>query len=489
MGSSGIDIVHVLNGRIYRDTVGSLEGMNSGAGSSYHDCFLSLGEKSYICIKNRGSERLNLCIPACESHEGRILEMNPGTENQLSASCFRQNSGSCITFAALGQDDMSQSRLSLTAEQFSIGNKDLTYNAYQLQVTSEGICIRPRELGIAELLSVYIITENGIELDIKGKIRAEEREETLFYHLPFGDVSINKGDRIRRLELVFAVNFKEEEETDMGIISTLLSGGVLVGKLCQAAVSALSGGNNSNYVDAETGIVFAEAPFMYDNMKFYMKRNGDATQYMAVNQDENSVKLMQFPANEDGSSLVYEMEPFAPVEVGTDLKYCREPDSTIGLSTTETANLAKDGAVNLRLRIHNIKIDDADSCNDINGYVVSVKKDGIQIKTGRTEPTSLISFRATSESGIEIACDQSIAPETADDVVLKYPIDFESYAVESGEHIDGELVLGLSGDSYHAFMEKGKELRKRRNMADGLNGDDNEDFAADLRFLKFLGEK
>ena len=61
--------------------------------------------------------------------------------------------------------------------------------------------------------------------------------------------------------------------------------------------------------------------------------------------------------------------------------------------------------------------------------------------------------------------------------------------MESGEHIDGELVLGLSGDSYHAFMEKGKELRKRRNMADGLNGDDNEDFAADLRFLKFLGEK
>lgn len=49
MSSSGIDIVYVSNGRIYRDAVGSregsLEGINPGAGISYHDCFLSLGEK------------------------------------------------------------------------------------------------------------------------------------------------------------------------------------------------------------------------------------------------------------------------------------------------------------------------------------------------------------------------------------------------------------------------------------------------------------
>ncbi|WP_028043323.1 hypothetical protein [Candidatus Stoquefichus massiliensis] len=267
----------------------------------------------------------------------------------------------------------------------------------------------------------------------------------------------------------------------MGILSTLLSGGALVGTLCKVAAGALS--EMATYVDDETKAVFTSTNFNYDNTEFYLKNDKiDHVEFIAFNNDNKASKLLQFPTNEDGSSIMFEIPSKKSQEIGVDLKYCQNPDQVIGISTIN-GNLKgadSDDPVVVRMRVNNLKVGDPNSINDVNGYKINLEEDGVHIVSNRDdEPNVLQNFRLTTESGIEIVCDQNIASKTGTNSKEKvYPIDFKNYAIEENDKVSGELSLTLSKTAYKDFMLAGE---KKRGVRIESSRED------DYRFLKFIG--
>lgn len=231
----------------------------------------------------------------------------------------------------------------------------------------------------------------------------------------------------------------------MGILSTLITGGIMVGKVCQTIAGALG----NAYMDKETGDVVAVGDTEICGVKFFQSgtSNGTMNSY-AFNSNTQSNAVVVFPNDENGNGVAYEIPPTLKVTISPELNDSQSPDKEILCSTT--TNTAQGAAAYLpmvKLSLNNLKI--GGSPIKISDYQISAAKSGLQVISSR--PIGAIKhLNMVSNSGISLNCQSDIDAETQNGT-FGYAIDLGGAGLRDGDDLSGQLHIEMKADGGQVF--------------------------------------
>ena len=242
---------------------------------------------------------------------------------------------------------------------------------------------------------------------------------------------------------------EKKEENSMGIISTLLTGGILIGKVCQVIASGIG----SLVQDEQTGARLAENYIEFDDMRIGMysaTANGEMKLH-AFN-CSGKEKTIQFPADKNGNSLMYSIPGTCKQEIATQLSKCESPDESLQLATITNEGDGHDGVVSAKIHIENLVIGEEGSLINVYGYCISADESGILILGEMAGDMTYCELR--TKSGINLTVNQTIKADILENQKTKYSLNFQTYGILKGEHLSGMLQFNTSVDTWEKLRTK-----------------------------------
>lgn len=235
----------------------------------------------------------------------------------------------------------------------------------------------------------------------------------------------------------------------MGIISTLLSGGVLIGKVCQGLSKAFG----NAYLDEETGIRVAVSETAVCGVKFFQSSNtNDEVKNYAFNSNTNYDVSVVFPNDAAGNGIAYDVPSTMKIDVTGDLAANHAPDKEILVGPCASSNLQDTAASRtpvMKLSLNNMTVGGAPVY--ISDYKISCDTSGFKVNSGSRILGSLKYFNMTSDTGVLIN-NQSSIDSAANGTDYTYNIEMDKLGLKKGDILNGQLHIEMSGsDMLTAF--------------------------------------
>lgn len=236
----------------------------------------------------------------------------------------------------------------------------------------------------------------------------------------------------------------------MGLISKLLTGGVLVGKVCQMLVKSMS----SAYVDEETGSIVAVSSINVSGVTFFQSNAGNSgMESYAANTDNNCTVSVVFPNDESGNGIAYDIKGIGKAMISPDLRTSQSPDKEIlvGVTSSGANSESPVGEPNypiVKLSLNNMKVGgDPISISD---YQISAKPEGLVVKSDSRTLGSVVHLNLTSNSGILVNCQSEITAEK-NKKTYSYDINLTSLGLRNNDLLSGQIHIEMPDSSLTAF--------------------------------------
>lgn len=217
----------------------------------------------------------------------------------------------------------------------------------------------------------------------------------------------------------------------MGIISALITGGTLIGKVCQAL-----SGNMKSAVDEATGTVVEMAGLETCGVKF-MKINSEP--YM-LNTLEQPVDVT-VPNVATGNVVSKTIGPGNKQSMANMLSSDISPETEAIIGPVESGeNDANGNAVKLgfnRLEIGGAPV-------SVAGYGISAKINSLTVQTSENLPT-LNYFNFRNDRGVSIVNQEKIEGKFLAALNNEFEIPFGSYGITKGDVLSGSLYFSVAG--------------------------------------------
>lgn len=268
----------------------------------------------------------------------------------------------------------------------------------------------------------------------------------------------------------------------MGIISTLLTGGALVGKICQSLSSAFTA------TDEATNITVSLSPLSIGGVKF-MKSNAERNgmQTYAFNSNVNGVQSIAFPnidENDGGASLLLAPAHKQPIDNYITDNVSPDTKVVIGPSTDAVTGFSVDGGDEadgvLRLSVKGVKI---------GGYNIRIGQFIISLNT--TQLTILVIgggiivlglkalslFSGNGISAVDNVIRQVVetsSENNGDDSKYIIDVPVEDYGLNDGDVVT-ELILSLDVKGCDKLLSNNSsalhpvELKLIKNLTQQIN--------------------
>lgn len=228
----------------------------------------------------------------------------------------------------------------------------------------------------------------------------------------------------------------------MGIFSTLLRGGELIGKICENLSKAVS----NMYTDEETGIRFAVGSDSICGVKFYQSfsANGTEATIKAFNCNTNHIASVVFTNDPSGNGVAYDIAPMENVNVTPEMSQTHSPDKevVIGLSGSEKAN-ARGGSI-VKLGLCDLTIGGKPIC--IPDYTISCTTSGIKVNSGSRGLGALRYIDMSSGRGLLLNSQNSIGAKVSNGKDYSYDIDMNNFGLQEGDTLTGHIHIELDGN-------------------------------------------
>lgn len=260
----------------------------------------------------------------------------------------------------------------------------------------------------------------------------------------------------------------------MGIISTLLSGGVLIGKVCQGLSKALG----NAYTDEETGIRVAVADTAICGVKFFQSgdSNGSAKNYAFNTNTDYDVSVV-FPNDPSGNGIAYDLPTTTKIDITSDLSASHSPDKEILVGPSSAASGADEVSASrapmMKLSLNNMVVGGSSVC--ISDYKISCDTSGIKVNSGSRGLGALKYFDMTSDTGVLLSNQSSVEASADNGRDYVYSIDLGKLGLKKGDILNGQIHIEMSGsDMLTAFdsslAEPLTETEERAFRALGVMG-------------------
>lgn len=233
----------------------------------------------------------------------------------------------------------------------------------------------------------------------------------------------------------------------MSIISALLTGGTLIGKVCQTLTRALA----NVYVDEETGCNVAVSELDISGVKFFQSDAGSTTMNSyAFNTNTQSNISVVFPNDDAGNGLAYDIPGTQKINITSDLNSNHSPDKEIlvGITSEGENNLDATYKPLVKLSLNNMKI--GGEPVKISDYEISCTTDGLKVMSGSRALGALKHLNMTSNTGIMLNC-QSEIDSTANAQGYSYPIELCDFGLQAGDVLSGQLHIEMTDNSMTVF--------------------------------------
>lgn len=228
----------------------------------------------------------------------------------------------------------------------------------------------------------------------------------------------------------------------MGIISTLLSGGALIGKICQG----LAGSFGDAYTDENSGERITVAQTALCGVKFFQSSNinSEAKTY-AFNANTNYDVSVVFPNDAAGNGITYDIPATMKMNITGDLAANHSPDKEILVgpcAATENSQIGAGSKVPvLKLGLSNMTVGGAPVC--ISDYKISCDGSGIKVFSGSRGLGALKHLNMTSDTGVLLNSQSSIEA-SSNGADYAYDIDMNKFGLKSGDVLNGQLHIEIS---------------------------------------------
>lgn len=232
----------------------------------------------------------------------------------------------------------------------------------------------------------------------------------------------------------------------MGIISTLLSGGVLIGKVCQGLSSAFG----QSYTDEKTGERITVSITQVCGVKFFQSASvaNDSKNY-AFNTNSNYDVSVVFPNDSSGNGVAYDIPATMKIDVTGDLATNHTPDKEILIGPCcDSANADKTAAKHtpiIKLSLNNMKI--GGDPVYISDYGISCDTEGIKVKSQTRDLGALSYFNMISDTGVLLSNQSSIDKSESNGGEYTYKIDMEKFGLKKGDILNGQIHIEMGADN------------------------------------------
>ncbi len=242
----------------------------------------------------------------------------------------------------------------------------------------------------------------------------------------------------------------------MGIISALLTGGTLIGKVCQT----LSGALSNIYVDELTGVRIAEGDLTVAGVRFFQSSaDGNGMSSYAFNSNPDYDVTAVFPNDVSGNGLAYDIPATKKVNITADLASNNSPNKEmlIGPSCASTVG-AEQGAARvpvMKLSLNNMKI--GGEHVTISDYDISCDTAGIKIKSGTRALGNMIYIDMHSDRGVMLSNQSSVEAGGNDSKEYSYKLDLGSNGLKEGDCLSGQIHVEMADNLTGVFRTSNAE--------------------------------
>lgn len=451
--------LEILLGRLWRDCC-----LGEGRSADFGVCRFRIAEGTWLQIDNVWKETIHVLFPLRRiADSGKADSSKRETEiSDAKLLHIAEGESAVVSAAELSESDWKECIVILCGENIvPVSLKWRKYDGSQA-VNLDFLSVEPEESGIKVFSDRYGLSQIGC---IQGKT-FDGQAETLYsgylgrnedmFDFPWDRFFLEKkgvkdlqftaeferkagraantADGYRQKTYIRKNAESEEREVrNMGIISALLSGGILIGKICQGISGALS----SMQTDEKNGLMASTDNLEFDDMKFIMlKGSENASARLYALNCSSDTKLIQFPPDQNGNCLSYEISGGEKAMIEDSVR-AANPTDVAEISTMGESDAAN-GVPVVKVLLNGLKIGTAEAEIYVYGYRFRADGRGVWISGGKTSSVEYIDF--SSESGIRVTSTNQIASETVSgEEGMLFPFEFENYGLKDGDVLSGEL--------------------------------------------------
>lgn len=239
----------------------------------------------------------------------------------------------------------------------------------------------------------------------------------------------------------------------MGIINALLTGGVLIGKICQA----VGGGLGKTYTDEASGVTVS-GDVSSGGVKFFRSDASGQSMVYAFNPDTSSSAAVTVPNESDSSGVTYIIPPTQKIPFAEADSPLVSPlvNVTTGLTGSSTALAGVDVIKPLfKLAFSGLKIG---SWVNVGSFRLSCTTTQLLIVSSQITASALTYMWLSSNKGVSASNQNPIPPEKTNilqasaaegaDVETEqtFDIDFKSLGFDMNTDIlEGQITLEVAG--------------------------------------------
>jgi hypothetical protein len=232
----------------------------------------------------------------------------------------------------------------------------------------------------------------------------------------------------------------------MSIINALLTGGILIGKICQA----LGGSDSKVYFDEASGLTVVGA-VSAGGVKFYRTvfPNGQSGVY-AFNPDTTSPVMVTVPNDANQSGITYIIQPTEKLAFGEADSPLVSPLTNV-LAGQILVPSSSDAGPNPSLFKLAFRGLNAHGYVNVGSFSLSCTTTQLSIVTTALTATAINYLQLRSDKGVSVTNQKPISPEPPSkttagvDITQIFDIDFASLGFDmEKDTIDGEITLEAS---------------------------------------------
>lgn len=419
--------VNILIGRILRDCALDREGM-----ADYGSVVFRVSKRySRIAMTNRAKDTAHILLPHKAGCHMLHIASRETVEYELADFLAHSWRGTV--------------ELVFSSNVIPFSSNALELDFFKAQIVAEGVKVLSNAYEMERLLWLQLSTDRGqADTVYRGEVCLDKE---VIFPVDWSKLCLeDEGVRTIRFMGGFDKDNKQKEGKKMGFFSALLSGGILIGKICQGISSALS----SMVADEQNGLMVSTNNLKFDDVSFLMaKGEGDQEAKLYALNCCADTKAIQFPPDASGNSLMCELPAMSKVPIGTQVQQAN-PTDVIEISTMEdVAQLAKNGkSPSAKILLNNLKIGDSGSQVFVYGFSFQADIGGIWIGGGSVSSVEYLSM--TAKSGISLLYDDKIESGSTGEKGKLFPIDWNAYGLGVGDVLSGELHFSYAANSVPA---------------------------------------
>ena len=239
-----------------------------------------------------------------------------------------------------------------------------------------------------------------------------------------------------------------------GLISGLLTGGILIGKICQALVG---GQNSKRYVDRESGVTVLGSVSSGGVMFYRSDSSGELKTY-AYNPHPETCATVTIPNELDAVGVMYSIPGAMQVEIGEVDSPNVSPAVNVTTGITKDASKSQDpegpSKSLAKLAFSNLSIG---KTVRVGSFTLSCTTAQLTIVTTGFTATAISYLSVRSDKGVSATNENPIKPTSqagmsaagsGEDVTMHFPIDFASLGFDMNiDTIEGQVTLEAAGAS------------------------------------------